>query len=248
MAMDQEHFTNQTLTEHLADLRVRIVRSLLGMVAVTCLCYAYSDRIFDVVREPIRKYIPSGSLYFSAPADKFFVHLKLSLVCGLIFSCPIWLSQIWLFVAPGLYKNERKYAASFIFTGSFLFLLGVAFAYYGVLPMAFEFLLNYGGDQDKPLIMMDQYLSFFTQMCLIFGAAFELPLILVLLGMIGIISQKFLRTNRRYAIVILSIVAAIITPPDIYSMMMMLVPLVALFEISIILVGFVEKKRLSEEL
>ena len=247
MALDQDHFSNQTLTEHLADLRQRIVNSLLGIFVVTGLSYAYSDVIFNVIRKPIAQYLPTGGLYFSAPADKFLVHLKLSLVCGLIFSCPIWLSQIWLFVAPGLYKNERRYAAGFIFAGSFLFLLGVAFAYFGVLPMAFEFLLNYGGDQDKPMIMMDHYLSFFTQMCLIFGAAFELPLILVVLGLLGIISQKFLRKNRRYAIVVLSILAAIITPPDVYSMLMMLVPLVALFEISIILVGFFEKKRLQTE-
>lgn len=247
MALDQEHFTNQSLTEHLADLRQRIVNSLLGIFLVTGLSYAYSDIIFNAIRQPISPYLPTGGLFFSAPADKFLVHLKLSLVCGVIFSCPIWLSQIWLFVAPGLYKNERRYAAGFIFAGSFLFLLGVAFAYFGVLPMAFEFLLNYGGDQDKPMIMMDSYLSFFTQMCLIFGAAFELPLVLVVLGMLGIVSQKFLRKNRRYAIVILSILAAIITPPDVYSMLMMLVPLVGLFEISIILVGFFEKKRLQAE-
>jgi sec-independent protein translocase protein TatC len=216
-------------------------------MVVTALSYAYSDKIFDLVRKPIAPFLPTGGLFFAAPADKFMVHLKLSLVCGLIFSCPIWLSQIWLFVAPGLYKKERRYAAAFIIAGSFLFLLGVAFAYFGVLPMAFEFLLNYGGDQDKPMIMMDQYLSFFTQMCLIFGAAFELPLILVVLGLLGIISQKFLRKNRRYAIVILSIVSAILTPPDIYSMMMMLVPLVLLFEVSIILVGFFETKRLEAE-
>ncbi|MFN7905013.1 MAG: twin-arginine translocase subunit TatC [Pseudobdellovibrionaceae bacterium] len=248
MALDQEQFSNQTLTEHLTDLRKRIVNSLLGLAIVTCVTYAYSDKIFDIVRQPIAPFLPTGGLFFAAPADKFMVHLKLSLVCGLIFSCPIWLSQIWMFIAPGLYKNERKFAAGFVISGTLLFLMGVAFAYFGVLPAAFEFLLSYGGDQDKPMIMMDQYLSFFTQMCLIFGVAFELPLVMVVLGLRGKVSQKILRINRRYAVVVLSILAAIATPPDVYSMMMMLVPLVALFEVSIILVGFFERKRLASEL
>lgn len=237
---------SETLTSHLSELRARLIRAVLGIMVGTIACYSFSDKIFDAIRRPIAPYLPEGGLIFTGPADLFIAHLKLSVVAGIIVSCPFWLYQIWLFIAPGLYKNERKYASVFILTGSLLFLTGISFCYFGVLPIAFEFLLSYGGGQDKPFIAIDQYLSFFTQMCLVFGAAFELPLIIVMLGMLGIVSQKFLREKRRFAIVILAFFAAILTPPDVLSMGMMLVPLVFLYEVSVIIVGIFEKKRLEE--
>jgi sec-independent protein translocase protein TatC len=238
--------SSETLTSHLSELRTRLIRAVLGIMVGTMACYSFSDKIFDAIRRPIAPYLPEGGLIFTGPADLFIAHLKLSVVAGVIVSCPFWLYQIWLFIAPGLYKHERKYASVFILTGSLLFLTGIAFCYFGVLPIAFEFLLNYGGGQDKPFIAIDQYLSFFTQMCLVFGAAFELPLIIVILGMLGIVSQKFLREKRRFAIVILAFFAAILTPPDVLSMGMMLVPLVFLYEVSVIIVGIFEKKRLEQ--
>lgn len=238
--------SSETLTSHLSELRTRLIRAVLGIIVGTISCYSFSDKIFDAIRRPIAPYLPEGGLIFTGPADLFIAHLKLSVVAGIIVSCPYWLYQIWLFIAPGLYKNERKYASVFILTGSLLFLTGIAFCYFGVLPIAFEFLLNYGGGQDKPFIAIDQYLSFFTQMCLVFGAAFELPLIIVILGMLGIVSQKFLREKRRFAIVILAFFAAILTPPDVLSMGLMLVPLVFLYEVSVIIVGIFEKKRLEQ--
>lgn len=235
----------ETLTSHLSELRTRLIRVALGITVGTLACYSFSEKIFEAIRRPIAPYLPQGGLVFTGPADLFVAHLKLSLVCGVIVSCPYWLYQIWLFIAPGLYKHERKYASAFIFSGSFLFVTGIAFCYFGVLPIAFEFLLNYGGGVDKPFIAIDQYLSFFTQMCLVFGAAFELPLIIVILGMLGIVSQKFLREKRRFAIVILAFFAAILTPPDVLSMSLMLVPLVVLYEISVFIVGIFENKRLE---
>ncbi|MNL30284.1 Sec-independent protein translocase protein TatCy [compost metagenome] len=173
-------------------------------------------------------------------------HIKLSFVFGVIFSCPLWLYQVWKFVAPGLYAKERKFTFGFIFAGTVLFLLGASFAYWIALPMAFNFLMNYGGDVDKAMISIDQYMGFFTQMCLMFGAAFELPLIIVILGMMGIVSQAFLRKNRRYAVMTLAVVAAIITPPDLLSMVMMLAPMWILFEASVVIVGVFERKRDEE--
>lgn len=238
---------SQTLTSHLGDLRKRLIRALLGIAVATAACYAYSTQLFDLVRRPIEPYLPNGALIFTGPADLFIAHLKLSLVAGVILSCPYWLYQIWLFIAPGLYRNEKKYATGFILSGSFLFLTGIAFCYFGVLPLAFEFLLNYGGSKDQAFISIDQYMSFFTRLCLVFGVAFEMPLIIVMLGMMGLVSQKLLRDKRRYAIVIMSIVAALLTPPDVLSMSMMLVPLLFLYEISVVAVGFFEKKRILQE-
>lgn len=239
---------SETLTSHLGELRKRLIRAILSIGVGALICYSFSDKIFNLIRQPIAPYLPEGGLIFTGPADLFIAHLKLSVVSGIIISCPFWLYQIWLFIAPGLYRNEKKYAGIFISAGTFLFLTGIAFCYYGVLPVAFEFLLSYGGGQDKPFIAIDQYFSFFTQMCLVFGAAFELPLIIVVLGMMGIVSQKFLREKRRYAIVTLAFAAALLTPPDVLSMSMMLGPLVFLYEVSILIVGLVEKKRILNEM
>lgn len=234
---------HQTLVEHLSDLRTRVIYSGYALMLATVICYGFSEKIFAFIRKPIAPYLPNGGLVFTGPMDKFLAHLKLSFTCGVIISCPFWLYQIWLFVAPGLYSREKKYSLSFIFSGSVLFLCGTSFAYFIVMPMAFQFLMNFGGDIDKPMITIDHYISFFLQMCLMFGAAFEMPLILVLLGMMGIVSQKFLKEKRRYAVLGLAVLAAIITPPDLLSMLMMLVPLLGLYEIAVFVVGLVEKKR-----
>jgi sec-independent protein translocase protein TatC len=170
-------------------------------------------------------------------------HIKISFLGGFILTCPIWIYQIWKFIAPGLYKKEKRYIAGFIASGTFLFLLGVSFAYFIVFPMAFQFLMTFGGEVDKPMITISEYLSFFLTTTLMFGASFEMPLIISMLGMMGIVSQKFLKEKRRYAIMGLAILSAVITPPDLLSMLMMLIPLVVLFEISVLVVGFFERKR-----
>lgn len=235
----------QSLYEHLAELRTRLIRCALILFVATGICYGFSDYIFNFVRAPIAPYLPGGGLIYTGPLDKFIAHLKLAFVTGILISCPFWLYQVWLFVAPGLYQKERRYTAGFIFSGTFLFVLGAAFSYYIALPMAFQFLMTFGGDVDKPMISIDQYMGFFTQMCLMFGVAFELPLVIIVLGMMGIVSQQFLRTNRRYAIMTIAVIAAVITPPDLLSMVMMLAPMWALFEIAVIVVGIFEKKRVE---
>jgi sec-independent protein translocase protein TatC len=233
----------QSLIDHLTELRVRLIYSGYGILAGFLASWAFSDRIFDVIRRPIQKFLPSGGLVFTAPMDKFLAYVKVSFLSGVVLSCPIWILQIWKFVAPGLYQHERRYAVSFMAFGTILFMIGVSFVYFVVFPMAFQFLLGFGTAADKPMITIDAYLSFFTNMVLVFGLAFEMPLVLALLGMLGVIDHKLLLEYRRYAIVALAILAAIVTPPDAISMMMMLVPLVLLYEISIWVVKFVGKSK-----
>lgn len=233
----------QSLYEHLAELRKRIINCALILFIGTAICYNFSEQIFNFVRQPIVPYLPGGGLIFTGPLDKFIAHLKLSFVGGIILSCPFWLYQVWMFVAPGLYQKERKYTMGFIMAGTVLFLLGSAFSYFIALPMAFHFLMTFGGEIDKPMISIDQYMGFFTQMCLMFGVAFELPLVIVVLGMMGVVSQAFLRKNRRYAVMTIAVIAAIITPPDLLSMVMMLAPMWVLFEGAVLVVGVFEKKR-----
>ncbi len=238
---------NMSLTDHLTELRKRLVYSLYSLLVFTAIAYDYSKELFDFIRKPIEKYLPSGGLVYTAPMDKFVAHFKLSIVAGVICSCPFWLYQLWKFIAPGLYRNERKYMTSFISIGSFLFISGVSFSFYVALPMTFDFLFSFGGDQDKPMITIDHYLDFVSQFAIMFGVSFELPLILTLMAMAGIVSQRFLIDKGRYAIMILSVIAALITPPDVMSMTIMLVPMIALYYIGILMVGFVQKKKPNPE-
>ena len=236
-----------TLTSHLIELRYRLIRILWAMLIGTGLCYNYSEKIFNWLRSPIEQYLPSGGLVFTAPADKFIAHLKISFFSGVLLTTPIWIYQLWKFIAPALYRREKNYAIGFIFSGSFLFIVGVCFAYFVAFPAAFHFLMTFGGSVDKPMITIDQYLSFVVTTALMFGLSFELPVILIILGMMGIISQKFLKEKRRYAIVVLALVAAVLTPPDLLSMLLMLVPMLVLYEVSVIGVGIFERKRLMAE-
>jgi sec-independent protein translocase protein TatC len=231
------------LVEHLRDLRLCLTRSLWGIVVGFAICYQYTDTIFDVIRAPIAPYLPSGGLVFVGPVDKFVAHLKVAFFGGIILTSPWWIYQIWNFVAPGLYKNEKKAALTFIGVGAGLFAIGLSFTYFIVFPMAFKFLMSFGGEIDKPMITIDQYLDFFLWTSLSIGAVFELPLILVTLGLLGLISHSFLKNNRKYAIVILSILTAVITPPDLLSMLLMLTPMWLLYDLSTFLVGVIERKR-----
>lgn len=232
-----------TLVDHLTELRDRLIKSAYAIAITTIVCFFFHEKLFDLVRGPVTAHLPGGGLVFTNPMDKFLAHMKLAAVGGIVLACPAWIYQVWKFVAPGLYAHEKKYSIAFIAAGVLLFITGVCFAYFLVLPMAFEFLFNFGGSVDKPLITISEYMSFFATMILVFGASFELPLILVILGVLGLVSSQTLREKRRYAIVALATISAVITPPDVLSMMMLLVPLTILYEISIIVVRLVERQR-----
>ncbi|MFN7262838.1 MAG: twin-arginine translocase subunit TatC, partial [Pseudobdellovibrionaceae bacterium] len=144
-----------TLIEHLTELRVRLIRVAWGIFLGLLVCYYFSEKIFEIVRSPILPYLPEGGLVFTGPADKFIAHIKVSIFGGILLTTPFWLFQIWSFVSPALYKKEKKIALGFIVSGSVLFILGVLFSYYLMLPTAFEFLLGFGGTMDKPMITID---------------------------------------------------------------------------------------------
>lgn len=237
---------NMSLVDHLVELRTRLIYSAYALIIATGVCWGFTEKIFNYIRQPIQQYLPMGGLIYTGPMDKFFAHLKVAVSCGFIISCPFWIYQVWKFIEPGLYKKERNYALAFVLSGVSLFVAGMSFAYFVVLPMAFKFLMTFGGDIDKPMISIEQYLSMFTQTVLMFGLSFEVPLILSLLGLMGIVSHKFLITSRRYAIMALAVVSAIITPPDLLSMILMLVPMILLYEVGVFFVGFFERSREKE--
>jgi sec-independent protein translocase protein TatC len=241
MSLDDQQMT---LVEHLTELRYRLVKSLQGMVLGIALGIYFSEDLMKVIRRPILPYLPKDSgLVFTGVLDKFMAHLKVGALAGVILTCPYWLYHVWAFISPGLYKNERKYAAGFIISGTILFLLGVCFVYFLVFPAAFEYLFSIGGNVDKPMITIEEYLGFFTLMTVMFGVAFEMPLILVILALMGIFDAAFLRKHRRIAIVINAVIAAVLSPPDALSMMFMWIPLLIFYESSILVISMLIKDR-----
>jgi sec-independent protein translocase protein TatC len=236
-------FQTYTVTEHLSELRKRLVRVALIFLLGFAICYGFSEYIFNFIRAPILPFLPEGDrgLHYTGVFEKFMAHVKVSFLAGIILTCPLWLYQVWKFIAPGLYQKEKKYAVGFIASGIALFVGGASFAYWVVFPFAFKFLLGFGGDTDKPMITITEYLEFVLKFFLAFGVTFEMPVVLTFLGMMGIIDHKFLTKNRRWAILIMAILAATITPPDALSMMMLLAPLILLYETSVILVRFLGK-------
>lgn len=232
----------QNLISHLVDLRSFFIRSAVILFIGFCVCWFYVDELFAFVRMPIVGFLPNQALIFISPTEKFLSYIKVAFLASVFFSIPFLLHQLWVFVAPALYKKEKKFMMAFLFIGSFLFVLGVSFVYFVVFPNAFAFLLNFGASTDQAMISIAEYLSFFFIMFLVFGIAFEMPLIFSILATMGLISSKFLKSSRRYAIVLLAVASAILTPPDIFSMVFMFVPLLILYEVSIFFVSILEKK------
>jgi sec-independent protein translocase protein TatC len=232
------------LTSHLQELRKRLIFSFIAIGVGFVLCYTFADAIFNILAKPLLKVMPEGgSLIFISVAEAFFTYMKVAFIAGVILTSPFILYQIWAFVAPGLYQKERKYVVPFVLGGSVFFAIGVLFGYFVAIPVGFKFLLGYATDVIKPMPSMKEYLSFSIKFLLAFGLVFEFPVVLVLLAKIGIIDAKMLARQRKYAILLIFVVAAAVTPsPDLISQVIMALPLMALYELSILLSRIFGKK------
>jgi sec-independent protein translocase protein TatC len=180
-------------------------------------------------------------LVFIAPTEAFFVNLKVAFYAGLFLSVPLLLFQVWKFVAPGLYEHERRYSFPFLIISTILFLLGAIFAYVVILPIALHFLISQGGELWQPNITLSNYLSFCMRLILAAGLVFEFPVLMYFLAKVGVVTPAFLVKNRKYAVLAAFVIAAILTPPDVFSQVLLAVPLLLLFEVSI----FVAKRVAS---
>ncbi len=231
------------LTAHLQELRKRLILSFVAIGISFFVCYAFKEFLFDILAAPLLKVMPPGGfLIFTSVAEAFFTYMKVAFIAGLILVSPIVLYQIWAFVAPGLYQKEKRYAIPFVLGGSIFFAMGVLFGYYVAIPMAFKFLLGYATDFIKPMPSMKEYLSFSIKFLLAFGLVFEFPVVLVLLSRIGVIDAKMLTRQRKYAILLIFVFAAVMTPPDFISQVLMALPLIGLYELSILLSKLFGKK------
>ncbi len=232
------------LTSHLQELRKRLILSFIAIGVGFVLCYAFAESLFDILASPLLKLMPAGgSLIFTSVAEAFFTYMKIAFIAGLILTSPFVLYQIWAFVAPGLYRNEKRYVIPFIFLGSLFFATGILFSYFVAIPVGFRFFLGYATDFIKPMPSMKEYLSFSIKFLLAFGLVFEFPVVLILLSRVGVVDSKMLARNRKYAILLIFIFAAVLTPPDIVSQVLMALPLMALYELSILLTKILGKKK-----
>lgn len=243
------------LLEHLIELRTRIIRSLLAFVAAFLLCYYFSREIYAFLVQPLADALagqPNRHMIFTALYETFFTYVKVGMFGAICLAFPYIAAQLWLFIAPGLYKNERRAFLPFLFASPVMFLVGASFVYYVMMPVAIRFFLGFespGGNGQLPIELdarVSEYLSFVMTLIFGFGLCFQLPVLLTLLGRVGLVTSRQLSGMRRYAIVGVFAVAAVLTPPDAFSMLSLAVPLVVLYEISILLVRWTEKKRAAE--
>lgn len=247
---ESENFTQAPLIEHLSELRTRLIRAVLFLFLAVGVCFYYADKIFLWLVYPLKQALGQAvKVSYFAPHEAFFVYMNLSFYAGLIIAVPVILHQIWAFVVPGLYYSERRMVRPFLFAAPMMFCVGGAFAYFYVLPMALEFFASFqsstldGAIQITQEIRVQDYAHFALSFILVFGLTFQLPIILVLLGLFDIFTADDLRKFRRYAVLMIASVSAIVTPPDLLSMIALAVPLQLLYEISILIIKICEKKR-----
>jgi sec-independent protein translocase protein TatC len=222
-------------TSHLDELRSRLMRSALAVGVAFLFCFYFADQIFFALAEPLRRLrIPDLTLIGTAVTEAFFTKMKVSFFAAIIVALPVLLWEGWQFVAPGLYEHEKRYTRSFVFFGSFFFLAGVAFCYGIVLQKGLAFLLKrYQVLQIQPAIQIGAYLSLVTRLVLAFGLMFQLPVLTFFLARVGLIDHRLLIHYFGYAVIGMAIVSAVLTPPDVISQILLMIPLTLLYGVSI---------------
>ncbi len=230
---------NLTLVEHLTELRNRIIYMAVALVAAILISYSFSEiLVTDMIG-----IVPEISFVFISPAELLLSYIKIAVILGLAVSSPFLIIQIWLFISPGLEKKERRTIIFSLLFGGVFFILGAVFAYMIVLPLILEFFMGFQVEGIEEMISFNSYLSLVVNTVLSFGLIFELPSIMVIMTRFGIVRVSFLRKNRKYIILVIFVVAAVLTPPDVISQTLLALPMILLFELGIFLSRIVERKK-----
>ena len=232
----------EDLKPHIAELRLRLIKIVIIYFIFFFIAFIFWKDIFAWMSEPLLEALKlekNSKIIFTGLAEPFFTAVKISLFSGLFMALPFILYQIWAFIAPGLYPHEKKLVLPFVFWGTIMFIIGAAFAYYVVFPVGFKMLITFGGEQFTAMPKMSEYVSFFGKLMLGFGIAFEMPVVTYFLAKLGLVTDKTLKDFARYAIVIIFILAAVLTPPDLFSQLAMAAPLLILYGISILIAKIV---------
>jgi sec-independent protein translocase protein TatC len=234
----------QPFIAHLKELRDRLVVSLAGLAVAFIVAYSFKEKIFHFLMQPFIKVMPAGSSFiFTSITEAFITYFKVSLVAALFLAAPVILYEVWMFVAPGLYEKEKKYIAPFIIFGSFFFIGGALFCYYVTMPVVYHFFVSYAGTMIIPMPSLKEYMNLTLKMLIIFGLIFQMPLIAFYLAKAGIINYRGLAKKRRYAILGIAVLSAIITPPEVSSQLLMALPMYGLFELSVVIARVFGKKE-----
>lgn len=233
-----------TFLEHLEDLRKRIFYAVIVLVAAVIPCWIFAKDFYKILARPVTQYLPAGTkLVFLHLTSPFMLYMKIAFLAAAIFSSPFIFLQLWYFIAPGLYKKEKKYVFPFVFFTTVFFALGILFGYYIVFPWACKFLIELGKDF-TPQIDVDQYFTFALRILLGIGLIFELPTLIYFLSKIGIVTARWMVKNFKYAVLVIFIIAAVITPtPDMITQSIVAVPMVILYGISILIALVVRKNK-----
>jgi len=235
----------EDIKPHLAELRKRLGISVVVVIVFAFVAFGFNKYIIEIAKAPLVGVVHGDP--FIGGIGIFFTALKISIFTGFIFALPVVFSQIWAFIAPGLYDHEKKYVIPFVSVSTIMFILGMAFAYFMVIPFGFQFLWMFAGNLVNFLQTLDEYIGIFTKILFGFGLAFELPVILFFLGMLGLVNDKNLKDFFGYAVLIIFVVAALLTPPDVITQIMMAGPLILLYGISIIIVKMVNPYKEDED-
>ena len=242
---------------HLAELRQRLIHSFIFLIIFFVICYFFSEYIYGFLVDPFAQAVKDDNsnrrLIFTALQETFLTYLKVSFFTAFFVTCPYILMQIWKFVAPGLYKHEKKAIMPYLILTPILFFLGGMLVYYLIMPLAIKFFLSFestGASTNLPIQLeakVNEYLSLVMKLIFAFGISFQLPVVLSLLARIGVVDSDFLRTRRKYVVVIIFAAAALLTPPDPITQIGLAIPLLILYELSIFSVNLIEKKKLEQE-
>ncbi len=238
----------QPFMSHLEELRKRLIRSFLAVGVAFCGAYYYSEDLFKLLIAPLTKALPKGqTLIFTNLPEMFFTYLKTAFIAGILIASPVIFYQLWKFIAPGLYQNEKRYVIPFVVISTLLFICGALFGYFIVFPFGFRFFLGFANENLKALPSVQQYFGFASKLLLAFGVVFELPVVIFFLSKMGIVSVPMLKKSRKYAILLAFVAAAILTPPDAATQCMMAVPLIVLYEIGIFVARFARPAKKKDE-